>query len=135
MFTPQAIGSMDSPYKDPAAIPKGLGAKHHAEDILRILLNSKSVIWGLRPLPRLRSARHIPPSTIDTMACLPHDRHAVQIGETLAVVGGEQDFDFGLGRWGHDLNADFNMRHVWFTSLRRRMRLAHARSSRSLRLS
>jgi hypothetical protein len=60
MFTPQAIGSMDSPYKDPAAIPKGLGAKHHAEDILRILLNSKSVIWGLRPLPRLRSARHTP---------------------------------------------------------------------------
>ena len=46
MFTPQAIGSMDSPYKDPAAIPKGLGAKHHAEDILRILLNSKSVIWA-----------------------------------------------------------------------------------------
>jgi hypothetical protein len=135
MFTPQAIGSMDSPYKDPAAIPKGLGAKarrgrhppHPAEFEVGDL--------GLRPLPRLRSARHIPPSTIDTMACLPHDRHAVQIGETLAVVGGEQDFDFGLGRWDHDLNADFNMRHVWFTSLRRRMRLAHARSSRSLRLS
>src|ERR1700727_2069059 len=46
MFTLQAIGSMDSPYKDAAAIPKGLGAKHDAEDILRILLNSKSVIWA-----------------------------------------------------------------------------------------
>ena len=134
MFTLQAIGSMDSPYKDAAAIPKGLGAKHDAEDILRILLNSKSVIWAfdrshgfdLLGTPRFDNRHH---------GISAQDRRAVQIGETLAVVGGEQDFDFGLGRWGHDLNADFNMRHVWFTSLRRRMRPAHARSSRSLRFS
>jgi tRNA-Thr(GGU) m(6)t(6)A37 methyltransferase TsaA len=37
MFTPQAIGFVNSPYKDTAAIPKGLGAKHDAEGILRIL--------------------------------------------------------------------------------------------------
>jgi hypothetical protein len=37
MFTPQAIGFVDSAYKDTAAIPKGLGAKHDAEGILRIL--------------------------------------------------------------------------------------------------
>jgi tRNA-Thr(GGU) m(6)t(6)A37 methyltransferase TsaA len=37
MFTPQAIGFVDSPYKDTAAIPKGLGAKHEAEGVLRIL--------------------------------------------------------------------------------------------------
>ena len=37
MFTPQAIGFVDSPYKDTAAIPKGLGTKHEAEGILRIL--------------------------------------------------------------------------------------------------
>ena len=37
MFTPLAIGFVDSPYKDTAAIPKGLGAKHEAEGVLRIL--------------------------------------------------------------------------------------------------
>ena len=37
MFTPQAIGFVDSPYKDTAAIPKGLGTKHDAEGVLRIL--------------------------------------------------------------------------------------------------
>jgi tRNA (Thr-GGU) A37 N-methylase len=37
MFTPQAIGFVDNPYKDTAAIPKGLGAKHDAEGVLRIL--------------------------------------------------------------------------------------------------
>lgn len=37
MCTPQAIGFVDSPSKDTAAIPKGLGAKHNAEGILRIL--------------------------------------------------------------------------------------------------
>jgi tRNA-Thr(GGU) m(6)t(6)A37 methyltransferase TsaA len=37
MFTPRAIGFVDSPYKDTAAIPKGLGAKHEAEGVLRIL--------------------------------------------------------------------------------------------------
>jgi tRNA-Thr(GGU) m(6)t(6)A37 methyltransferase TsaA len=37
MFNPQAIGFVQSPYKDTAAIPKGLGAKHDAEGILNIL--------------------------------------------------------------------------------------------------
>ena len=37
MFTPQAIGFVDSPYKETAAIPKGLGAKHDAEGVFRIL--------------------------------------------------------------------------------------------------
>jgi tRNA (Thr-GGU) A37 N-methylase len=37
MFTPQAIGFVDSPYTETAAIPKGLGAKHDAEGALRIL--------------------------------------------------------------------------------------------------
>lgn len=36
MFTPQPIGSIRSPYKDSASIPKGLGAKHDAEGILEI---------------------------------------------------------------------------------------------------
>jgi len=37
MFTPRPIGFVDSPYKDTAEIPKGLGAKHEAEGVLRIL--------------------------------------------------------------------------------------------------
>jgi tRNA-Thr(GGU) m(6)t(6)A37 methyltransferase TsaA len=37
MFTPRPIGFIESPYKDTAAIPKGLGAKHEAEGVLKIL--------------------------------------------------------------------------------------------------
>ena len=37
MFTPQPIGFVASPFKDTAAIPKGLGAKHEAEGALNIL--------------------------------------------------------------------------------------------------
>jgi len=36
MFTPRPIGFVTSPYKQPAEIPKGLGAKHEAEGVLRI---------------------------------------------------------------------------------------------------
>jgi tRNA (adenine37-N6)-methyltransferase len=37
MFTPRPIGFVDSPYKGPDAIPKGLCARHEAEGVLRIL--------------------------------------------------------------------------------------------------
>ncbi len=37
MFTSQPIGFVSSTYKDAREIPKGLGAKHEAEGILRIL--------------------------------------------------------------------------------------------------
>ena len=37
MFTPVAIGHIASPYKSTAEIPKGLGAKHDAEGVLKIL--------------------------------------------------------------------------------------------------
>jgi len=37
MFTPQPIGFVRSPFKDPAAIPKGLGAQHPEEGALQIL--------------------------------------------------------------------------------------------------
>jgi tRNA (adenine37-N6)-methyltransferase len=37
MFTPQAIGFVSSPYKEPGEIPKGLGAKHEAEGVLKIM--------------------------------------------------------------------------------------------------
>lgn len=37
MFSPRAIGSVRSPYKETREIPKGLGAKHEAEGVLEIL--------------------------------------------------------------------------------------------------
>ncbi len=37
IFTPVAIGFIASPYKSTSQIPKGLGAKHGAEGVLRIL--------------------------------------------------------------------------------------------------
>jgi len=37
MFTSQPIGFVSSPFKDTASIPKGLGAKHDAEGVLKIL--------------------------------------------------------------------------------------------------
>jgi tRNA (adenine37-N6)-methyltransferase len=37
MFTSQPIGFVSSPYKDAGKIPKGLGAKHEAEGVLKIL--------------------------------------------------------------------------------------------------
>ena len=37
MFTSQPIGFVSSPYKSTGEIPKGLGAKHEAEGVLKIL--------------------------------------------------------------------------------------------------
>lgn len=37
MFTPQPIGFISSPYKDTSEIPKGFGAKHEAEGVLKVL--------------------------------------------------------------------------------------------------
>jgi tRNA-Thr(GGU) m(6)t(6)A37 methyltransferase TsaA len=37
MFTSQPIGFVSSPYKHPREVPKGLGAKHEAEGVLKIL--------------------------------------------------------------------------------------------------
>ncbi len=37
MFTSRSIGSVSSPYKATSEIPKGLGAKHEVEGVLKIL--------------------------------------------------------------------------------------------------
>jgi tRNA-Thr(GGU) m(6)t(6)A37 methyltransferase TsaA len=37
MFTSRPIGFVSSPYKSPSEVPKGLGAKHDAEGVLKIL--------------------------------------------------------------------------------------------------
>ena len=36
MFTPQPVGYVQSPYKEPNEIPRGCGAKHDAEGVLTI---------------------------------------------------------------------------------------------------
>jgi tRNA-Thr(GGU) m(6)t(6)A37 methyltransferase TsaA len=37
MFTPQPIGFVSSPYLETSEVPKGLGAKHGADGVLKIL--------------------------------------------------------------------------------------------------
>jgi tRNA-Thr(GGU) m(6)t(6)A37 methyltransferase TsaA len=37
MFTSRPIGFVGSPYKNPSEVPKGLGAKHDADGVLKIL--------------------------------------------------------------------------------------------------
>jgi tRNA (Thr-GGU) A37 N-methylase len=37
MFTSRPIGVVSSPYKTPSDVPKGLGAKHDANGVLKIL--------------------------------------------------------------------------------------------------
>ncbi len=37
MFTSRPIGFVTSPYKDASEVPKGLGAKHEADGVLKIL--------------------------------------------------------------------------------------------------
>jgi tRNA-Thr(GGU) m(6)t(6)A37 methyltransferase TsaA len=37
MFTPRPIGFVSSPYTDTSQVPRGLGAKHDAEGVLKIL--------------------------------------------------------------------------------------------------
>ena len=37
MFTSRPIGFVSSPYKEPGQVPKGLGAKHEADGVLKIL--------------------------------------------------------------------------------------------------
>src|SRR5437763_12895740 len=37
MFTSRPIGFVNSPYKEPAQVPKGLGASHQADGVITIL--------------------------------------------------------------------------------------------------
>lgn len=37
MFTPQPIGFVSGPYKEAGQVPRGLGTKHEADGVLRIL--------------------------------------------------------------------------------------------------
>ena len=37
MFTSRPIGFVSSPYKDPSEVPRGLGAKHEADGVLKVM--------------------------------------------------------------------------------------------------
>ncbi len=87
MFTSQPIGFVSSPYKDASEVPKGLGAKHEADGVLKILPEFEAgltdiegfshlvVIWEFDRSPKLE-LRGDP--TIDRMECLPPDLRAVR---------------------------------------------------------
>ncbi len=86
MFTSRPIGFVSSPYKDTGEIPKGLGAKHDADGVLKILpefepgltdiegFSHLIVIWEFDRSPKLNcgdpiwSVRRRP--TIGRMVCL-----------------------------------------------------------------
>jgi tRNA-Thr(GGU) m(6)t(6)A37 methyltransferase TsaA len=53
MFTPLAIGFIISPFKETAAIPKGLGAKHEAEGVLNILPDFDLGLTGIEGFSHL----------------------------------------------------------------------------------
>ena len=65
MFTPHPIGFVSSPYKDASEVPKGLGAKHEVDGVLKILpefelgltdiegFSHLIVIWEFDRSPRL----------------------------------------------------------------------------------
>lgn len=47
MFTPRPIGFVQSPFKEASAIPKGLGAQHPEEGVLRILPEFELGLTGI----------------------------------------------------------------------------------------
>jgi tRNA (adenine37-N6)-methyltransferase len=53
MFTSQPIGYVSSPYKDTSAVPKGLGAQHQAEGVLKILPEYEAGLSDIEGLSHL----------------------------------------------------------------------------------
>lgn len=53
MFTSRPIGFISSPYHDTASIPKGLGAKHGAEGVLKILPELESGLTDIEGFSHL----------------------------------------------------------------------------------
>lgn len=53
MFTSQPIGHVSSPYKDTSAVPKGLGAQHEAEGVLKILPEYEAGLTDIEGLSHL----------------------------------------------------------------------------------
>jgi tRNA (adenine37-N6)-methyltransferase len=53
MFTSRPIGYVSSPYKDTSEVPKGLGAKHDAEGVLKILPEYEAGLTDIEGLSHL----------------------------------------------------------------------------------
>jgi tRNA (adenine37-N6)-methyltransferase len=53
MFTSRPIGFVSSPYKDTSQIPKGLGAQHEAEGVLKILPEYEAGLTDIEGLSHL----------------------------------------------------------------------------------
>lgn len=53
MFTSRPIGYVNSPYKDTSEIPKGLGAQHQAEGVLKILAEYEAGLTDIEGLSHL----------------------------------------------------------------------------------
>jgi len=53
MFTSRPIGYVSSPYKDTKEIPKGLGAQHQAEGVLKILPEYEAGLSDIEGLSHL----------------------------------------------------------------------------------
>jgi len=53
MFTSRPIGHVSSPYKDTSAVPKGLGAQHEAEGVLKILPEYEAGLTDIEGLSHL----------------------------------------------------------------------------------
>ncbi|MCU1302269.1 MAG: putative protein family [Candidatus Sulfotelmatobacter sp.] len=90
MFMSRAIGFVNSPYKNVAEIPKGLGAKHEADGVLAILPEFEPGLADMKASHILSSSGNsislaglscwvcrLP--TTGRMECLRRDRRGVQI--------------------------------------------------------
>lgn len=53
MFTSRPIGYVSSPYKDTSQVPKGLGAQHQAEGVLKILPEYEAGLTDIEGLSHL----------------------------------------------------------------------------------
>ena len=53
MFTSRPIGYVSSPYKDTSEVPKGLGAQHEAEGVLKILPEYEAGLTDIEGLSHL----------------------------------------------------------------------------------
>ena len=58
MFVLKPIGFVESPYTDSKEIPRGLGAKHHAEGILRILPEFEAGLADIGQAANLETSPH-----------------------------------------------------------------------------
>jgi hypothetical protein len=88
MFTPRQIGFVTSPYKTTADVPRGLGASHQADGVLKILPEFELGLTDIEGFPSSSGssiARRISnysaprPRTIVRTASLPPARPIVRI--------------------------------------------------------